>query len=146
MDQGKATFEECMDEYDREVSLHLPPDSDEPLPHNAELEMMAKGPGHHIQKHIESPLEDNEENHHIKGHVLPLSQPSSDWQNVTLTMPEALPQKDDSYMCSGFRVKDWINEAPVYITKFQVETTARKVHHLIIQGCSAPAKPPGQIW
>ena len=144
MDQGKATYEECFDEADKDVSLHIPSNSDQPLPYNPKLEMMAQSPGHHIQSHVESSLQENSVNHHIKGHVL--NSPSSDWQNITLTMPGAFPKEDDSYLCSGFRVKDWINEVPVYITKFRVETTAQKVHHLIIKGCAAPVKPPGQIW
>ena len=147
MDQGKADFEECFDEADKSVSLNFPSDSDKPLPANPELEMRAQGPGHHVQNHIESSLEQDSVQHHVKGHVLgsPSSSPSN-WQNVTLTMPGAFPKEDDSYLCSGFRVKDWINEVPVYITKFKVETTANKVHHLIIQGCAAPVKPPGEIW
>ena len=38
MDQGQASFEECMDEQDEEVSLKLPLDSDQPLQPNAHLE------------------------------------------------------------------------------------------------------------
>ena len=144
MDQGKATFEECFDEADKEVTLHLPANSDKKLPSNPLLDLMAKGHSHHIQSHIGSPSDPNSPNHHVKSHIL---QPqSSDWHRVTLKMPGALPQTDDSYLCSGFRVRDWINDVPVYITNFRVETTASKVHHLIIQGCKQPFKPPGQIW
>ena len=146
MDEGKATFEECFDEESFEVTSHFPPDSDSPMPRNDVLEMKAKGSGHHVQNHITSTVEESSENHHIKGHVLPPSYPSPDVHNVTISMPGALPKEDDSYMCSGFRVKDWLNEAPVYITKFNVLTSASKVHHLIIQGCSGVPKPPGEIW
>ena len=146
MDQGQASFEECMDEQDEVVSFKLPSDSDQALQPNAHLEMKAKGPGHHVGNPVAPPEQEDENGHHIKGHVLPPSSPSSDTHKITLTMPGAFPKEDDSYLCSGFRVKDWMNEAPVYITRFQVETTAQKVHHLIIQGCSAIQKPPGQIW
>ena len=146
MDVGKATFQECINEESAEVTSHFPSDSDAPMPRNAQLEMKAKGSGHHVQNHITSPLEEASDNHHVKGHVLSSSSESTDVHNVTITMPGALPTSDDSYMCSGFRVKDWLNESPVYITKFRVLTTAQKVHHLIIQGCSGVKKPPGGIW
>ena len=146
MDEGKATFEECMNEESAEVTSHFPSDSDTPMPRIEQLEMKAKGSGHHVQNHITSPVEEASDNHHIKSHVLTPSSPSADVHNVTITMPGALPREDDSYMCSGFRVKDWLNEAPVYITNFRVLTTAKKVHHLIIQGCGGIKKPPGEIW
>ena len=144
VDQGQANFHECFDEADKEVTSHLPPDSDRALPSNPELEVMAKSHPHHIQNHIESSSDGNSPNHHIKSHILPSQ--SANWQNVTLKMPGAFPKSDDSYLCSSFMVKEWINEAPVYITNFRVDTTASKVHHLIIQGCDSPVKQPGQIW
>ena len=61
-------------------------------------------------------------------------------------MPGALPETDDSYLCSAFRVKDWIGKEPVFINNFYVNATANKVHHLIVQGCGAPTKLPGEIW
>ena len=163
MDEGQATFQECMDEQSKIITQKMPSNSDEPLPLNRDLEMKAKGPGHHvknhintlegdddknhhIKNHINALVDDSDEDHHIKGHVLPSAPSGSGWQNITLNMPGALPKTDDSYLCSAFRVKDWMNEVPVYITKFKVETTAQKVHHLIIQGCSQPFKQPGEIW
>ena len=146
MDEGQATFEECMDEQSRSISKNMPANSDLPLPSNRDLEMKAKGPGHHIKNHISALVEDGDESHHIKGHILPPSSSPSGWQNITLNMPGAQPKEEDSYLCSSFRVKDWMNEAPMYITNFKVETTAQKVHHLIIQGCSQPKKQPGEVW
>ena len=61
-------------------------------------------------------------------------------------MPGAMPKADDSYLCSAFRVSDWTEKAPVFITKFDVKATAQKVHHLIVQGCSVPIKQPGEVW
>ena len=146
MDEGQATFEECMDEQSKLISQKIPSNSDLPLPSNRDLEMKATGPGHHIKNHISQLVEDGDENHHIKGHILPSAPSSSGGQDITLNMPGALPKQEDSYLCSAFRVKDWMNEVPVYITKFKVETTAQKVHHLIIQGCSQPFRQPGEIW
>ena len=142
VERGKATFEECFDEYDQEVTSHLPADSDKPLPANPQLEIKAKH-NHHKQSRVRpSGLDETAQYHHVKGKVLTAAQSS----NVTLKMPGAKPDKDDSYLCSAFRVKDWLNEVPVYITNFKVETTARKVHHMIIQGCKSPVKQPGEIW
>ena len=66
--------------------------------------------------------------------------------NVTLTMPGAFPKQDDDYLCSSFRVKDWIGKETVYINHFNVKATAQKVHHLLIQACSVPPVEPGKVW
>ena len=65
---------------------------------------------------------------------------------MTLSMPGALPEKDDTYLCSAFRIHDWIEKEPVFITNFNVNATAKKVHHMIISGCKYPSKEPGEIW
>ena len=61
-------------------------------------------------------------------------------------MPGAVPDQDDAYRCSAFRVKDWIGKESVYINNFHVKTTAKKVHHMIIQGCTVPGEEPGKVW
>ena len=61
-------------------------------------------------------------------------------------MPGALPENDDTYLCSAFRVKDWIEKEPVFINNFYVNATAQKVHHLIVQACEDTTTQPGQVW
>ena len=61
-------------------------------------------------------------------------------------MPGALPEADDAYLCSSFKVKDWIETDTVFINKFHVKTTAKKVHHMLIYACDSPPENPGKIW
>ena len=61
-------------------------------------------------------------------------------------MPGALPEADDAYLCSSFKVKDWIETDTVFINKFHVKTTAKKVHHMLIYACDSPPEKPGKIW
>ena len=61
-------------------------------------------------------------------------------------MPGALPDKDDDYLCSAFKIEDWIGKETVFINNFRVKTTAKKVHHMLIQACSTPPSPPGTVW
>ena len=64
----------------------------------------------------------------------------TDTLNVTLAMPGALPKKTDSYLCSSFDARQWGGKGgnegsklPLYIQKFSVDSTAEKVHHLIVK-------------
>ena len=77
--------------------------------------------------------------------------------NVTLTMPGALPKKTDSYLCSAFDARTWSrgeeqqsshqgNSLPLFIQKFAVDSTAEKVHHLIVKACAQPGGKVGEIW
>ena len=61
-------------------------------------------------------------------------------------MPGAFPKSDDSYLCSSFRVRDWIGKEPVFINNFYVDATAQKVHHMIVQGCESTPNQPGEVW
>ena len=61
-------------------------------------------------------------------------------------MPGAFPEADDAYLCSSFKVKDWIETDTVFINKFHVKTTAKKVHHMLIYACDSPPEKPGKIW
>ena len=61
-------------------------------------------------------------------------------------MPGALPEADDAYLCSSFKVKDWIETGTVFINKFHVKTSAKKVHHMLIYACDSPPEKPGKIW
>ena len=65
---------------------------------------------------------------------------------MTLTVPGALPEKDDAHFCSSFRVKDWIGKETVFINNFKVKATAKKVHHMWIQACSSSPREPGEVW
>ena len=61
-------------------------------------------------------------------------------------MPDAEKNEDD-YLCSAFRVKDWIGQEPVYIRKFKVEATDDMLHHMIIHACDdSMNKEPGEVW
>ena len=61
-------------------------------------------------------------------------------------MPDAEKNEDD-YLCSAFRVKDWIGQEPVYIRKFKVEATDDMLHHMIIHACDdSMNREPGKVW
>ena len=67
--------------------------------------------------------------------------------NVTLFMPDVSKKNEDDYLCSAFRVKDWIGQEPVYIRKFKVEATDDMLHHMIIHACDDSVnKKPGEVW
>ena len=67
--------------------------------------------------------------------------------NATLTIPGALPSKTDSYLCTSFDASKWGGGGlPLYIKKFSVDSTAEKVHHLIVKACASPKGRPGEIW
>ena len=71
-------------------------------------------------------------------------------------MPGALPKKTDSYLCSAFDARTWSrgeeqsshqgNSLPLFIQKFAVDSTAEKVHHLIVKACAQPGGKVGEIW
>ena len=52
----------------------------------------------------------------------------------------------DFYLCSTFLVRDWIGTEPLFITKFQVQATAKEAHHLKITACEFVDEQPGKVW
>ena len=66
--------------------------------------------------------------------------------NVTLVMPDEMPDSDEAYLCSAFRVKDWMGIEPMFIQGFLVNASNRMLHHMIIQACGPLDQQPGEVW
>ena len=50
------------------------------------------------------------------------------------------------YLCTAFQVEDWIGKDTVFINNFNVKTTTKKVHHMMIYSCPTAYEKPGKIW
>ena len=65
---------------------------------------------------------------------------------VILTIPGALPKKDDDHLCSAFQIQDWFGKDTVYINEFQVKPSTKNAHHMLIYACNSPLSDQGNIW
>ena len=62
-------------------------------------------------------------------------------------MPENdVPGGVDEYVCSGFRVRDWIGNEPVYIKNLKVHATGKMLHHMVVHACGPMSRNPGDVW
>ena len=62
-------------------------------------------------------------------------------------MPERdVPNGVDEYVCSGFRVSDWIGNETVYIKNFQVHANGEMLHHMVVHACGPMNRNPGDVW
>jgi len=52
-------------------------------------------------------------------------------------MPGVVPDEDDNYLCTSFKVDDLVpnNIGPIFINKFEADSDANKAHHIILQSC-----------
>merc|ERR1712150_82702 len=57
-----------------------------------------------------------------------------------------MPDSDEAYLCSAFRVKDWMGIEPLFIQGFLVNASNRMLHHMIIQACGPLDQQPGEVW
>ncbi|KAI9562633.1 hypothetical protein GHT06_010087 [Daphnia sinensis] len=61
-----------------------------------------------------------------------MPQPLAGTNTYQLRMPGAIPTMDDDYICTAFKLN---LEKEMYITRFRVEGTAERAHHMILSGC-----------
>ena len=55
-----------------------------------------------------------------------------------------MTMQDDDYVCAAFKVDE---DEELYITKFRVEGTAERAHHMILSGCGdVPPEASNPSW
>ena len=67
-------------------------------------------------------------------------------QNITLFMPHGVDESEDAYLCSAYRVRDWNGIEPVYIRSFNISSSNKLLHHMVIHACGHLNKQPGDVW
>jgi hypothetical protein len=81
----------------------------------------------------------------------PDSKATASWEAtssaLTLRMPGARPEQDDSYFCTAFRLRTMLNSSEaIYVTQFKaVGADADRVHHLMLFSCEM-ANSDGRIY
>ena len=67
-------------------------------------------------------------------------------QTIELQMPGGEPDQDDDYICTAFPIKDYSGGKKMFVTGYFASASAEKAHHMILQKCGDPIKPPGEMW
>ena len=67
-------------------------------------------------------------------------------QNITLFMPHGVDESEDAYLCSAYRVRDWNGIEPLYIRSFNISSSNKLLHHMVIHACGHLNKEPGDVW
>ena len=63
-----------------------------------------------------------------------------DQESFRVAMPGVVPDEDDNYLCTAFKVEELVTNqgGPIYINKFEADSDANKAHHIILQSCKVP--------
>ena len=61
-------------------------------------------------------------------------------------MPHGVDESEDAYLCSAYRVRDWNGIEPVYIRNFNISSSNKLLHHMVIHACGHLNKQPGDVW
>ena len=61
-------------------------------------------------------------------------------------MPHGVDESEDAYLCSAYRVRDWNGIEPIYIRSFNISSSNKLLHHMVIHACGHLNKQPGDVW
>lgn len=66
---------------------------------------------------------------------------ADDTKNVDILMPGVQPVIVDSYLCHSMK----LSKDPMYVVGFQPKASIKKVHHILIYGCTVPGSKKS-VW